>query len=377
MAESSPQTRTNLDRWVFARIDEIHAAALRWRDELVVAAEKPDTAEAVATQLVRMPQIKARLTAALEQLQKLRAAAPLELKDDAADNMQAEEDEWIAGSVIDLQLIWEKITNAWPPNPKKPAEAVAKMKQCADYLDEIVFICKQRTLTPDIRDMLQNVEVGCELDLEFVFGADLPKNPEKRKLLILELAQEREVLGSALVDSERGVIYRLPPEGKRWKSYWFPPLLVLAIAAIIAVLPLGHRFFDAWPFVPEQRNTLICNYVLWILGAFAHVLIQVLRQQRTPTMPAFAVSDNWLAWLTVKQRSIRAGILWISLGFILLSVAWHNPDWKTMLLAGYSSDSLTDLFVQRFETASDTVKKSVTASNTSKSESSTADSAPA
>jgi hypothetical protein len=360
-----PETRSILDSWVFARIDEIHAAASRWRDELFAAAESLDTAQSVAAQLVRRPQIEATLKCAFAELRTLRTSLPLT----STDAGKVSQDEWLAGNLTDFELIWGKIKNEWLPDPAKPAEAIAKMKKCADYLDEMVFICKEMTLTPAINDMLENVEVGHELDLEFVFGPELPKNPDLRKRLILGLAQERDVLTSALVDPVRGVIYRLPPAKGRWRRYLSAPLLVLFFFGVLAALPYGQRLYSTWPFGPEQRYQLITNYMLWIFGAFAHVLIQTLRQSRASTVPAFAVMDNWALWINIKQLSICLGIVWISIGFFLLSYLSHDLDWKTMLFAGYSADSLTDLFVQRFELAADTAKKTIIAGITPESQS--------
>jgi hypothetical protein len=352
----SISSRTVLDRWVFARIKEIHSAAMRWRDELTAAVESPDIAQAVAAQRVRLLQIDAVIVRAIEDLQQLRSPQPLT---EETDNQRVGEDEWVAANLTDFELLWRRICDALPQDATVPARAIAKMKECAQYLDEIVFICNQLCLTPSINDYLENVEIGHELDLEFAFGPDFPRNPEMRKRLILEVAQERAVLNSALVDSVRGVVYRLAPKNERWKSFWPAPLLVLLVTVLVALLPYLHQFFEAWPFSPDQRNTLIGNYVLWIVGAFSHVLIQALRQMRAPTVPAFAVMDNWLIWLNVKQRSICAGVLWISVGYFLMIFLSKSLDWKTMLLAGYSSDSLTDLFVQRFELAAATTMKSL------------------
>lgn len=349
-----------MDSWVLARFDEIHAAASRWRDELIAAAESLDTAQSVAAQLVRRPQVEAILTSVFAKLRTLQTSLPLTPTD--ADKVN--EDYWLAGGLTELELIWQIIKNEWPPDPTKPAQAIAKMKACADCLDEMAFICKGRTLTPNINDILENVEVGCELDLEFVFGPELPRNRDLRKRLILGLAQERNVLKSALVDPLRGVIYRLPPDKGRWRRYLPSPVLLLFFIAVLFALPYGQQLASTWPFGPEQRYQLITNYMFWIVGAFAHVLIQTLRQSRASTVPAFAVADNWALWIDIKQRSICVGIVWISIGFLFLSCLSHGLDWKTMLFAGYSADSLTDLFVQRFELAADTAKKTLIASIT-------------
>src|SRR5579863_8105096 len=260
--------RTTLDRWVFARVDEVHSAALRWRDELSAAAGDPNAAQTIAGQNLRVPQVEAVIMRAITDLETLRSAQlPTDL-----DSDRVSEDEWIAGTIADFELIWEKIRNSWPLDAAKPAEAIAAMQTCGRYLDEIVFICCQLRLTPKINDILDNVETGHVLDLGFVFGPDFPNNPERRKRLILEVAQEREVLNSALVDASSGVIYRVAPAGQRWKSYLWTPLLLLAVAGILAALPLGKGLYADWPIDAGLQGKLLSGYLLWIIGAFAHVL---------------------------------------------------------------------------------------------------------
>jgi hypothetical protein len=356
--------RTTLDRWVFARLDEVHNAALRWRDELSAAAGDPNTAQAVTVQNLRMPQVEAVIIRAITDLKALRSD---QLPTDV-DSARVGEDEWIAGTIADLELIWEKIRNSWQLDAASPAQAIATMQTCGRYLDEIVFICCQLRLTPKINDILDNVETGHVLDLGFVFGPELPNDPERRKRLILEVAQERQVLNSALVDVSSAVIYRLAPAGQRWKSYLPTPLLLLAMFGILATLPLAKRLYADWPIGPGEQGTLLSGYAVWIIGAFAHVLIEVLKQVRSPAEPAFAVMDDWPVWFQLKQQAIFMGALWISLGFVLIvfsafiSGRLDLLDWKTLLLAGYSSDSVTELFVQRFESTAATVKDAIAGS---------------
>jgi hypothetical protein len=355
---SETPERSPLDRWVFARLDEIHSAALRWRDELSAAAADSNITQSVAVENTRMPQVKAVIDKAMEAIRTLRSSQP---PGNVADPRVAE-DEWIAGVAIDIELIWQKIENAWRLDATKPTEAIATMKSCAQYLDELVFICMQRRLAPEINDVLANVETGHQLDLDFVFGADFPQDAEKRKRLILEVAQERDVLDSALVDASQGVVYRLASAGQRWKSYLATPALLLAMVIILGLLPLVKHVYSDWPFDAGKRTLLIAGYLLWMVGTFVHGLIEALRQIRSSTVPAFAAIDNWSIWLQIKQKAIFMGTLWVSLGFLLVAFLWKDlnlSDWRTLLLAGYSSDSLTELFVQRFESAASKVKDQI------------------
>jgi hypothetical protein len=61
--------------------------------------------------------------------------------------------------------------------------------------------------------------------------------------------------------------------------------------------------------------------------------------------------DDWIMWLHVRETSVRYSILWICLGFILLTAMVPDMDWRGAFVAGYSIDSITDLFLSRFEGA--------------------------
>lgn len=292
------------------------------------------------------------------------------------DEGSVKEHEWGATILTDLDLIWKQVGNTWPPDRTKPEQGLRILSGCADLLDEMIYICTSTLLTPEINDVLSNLEVGQPLDVNFKFGDTFPRNAERQHRLLLEVAQERAVIANGIVDYDHGVIYRVDPPSKRWKSYFKPPVLLLALFVFIALLPWVGRFVDSWPLKPEMRMPLITGYAMWTIGAFLHVLIGALRQQRSPTAPAFAVMDNWLLWVHIKQRAILYGIIWISLGYILLIFLMRNLDWKAALFAGYSADSLTELFVERFEGLSSVAVKAIV-ENAAPKPAATASSSPA
>ena len=78
-------------------------------------------------------------------------------------------------------------------------------------------------------------------------------------------------------------------------------------------------------------------------------MIDALKQKRAQTKPTFAAMDNWILWLHVHEMPMLYSILWADLGFILLTAMVPNLDWKLAFAAGYSIDSITDLFVGRLE----------------------------
>jgi hypothetical protein len=340
--------RSQLDRRVFARIDEIHAAVLQWRDELQGGAGDSDTPGAVRKQVIRAPQIDQIVTGNLAALRASCRAETLEC---------AQEDEWAAGSLTKLELIWKAAMNVWPPDPATPVVAAATLRSVAASMDQMVYICAGLRIAPRINDTLKNLDPGQPLDVEFEFGTEFPRDPELRKRLLLEVAQERNVLQSGLVDVGSGVVYRLREQSDRWKSYVWPLALVLFGGGLVAVLP---RLTAAIPSLQvEPAEKLLAGYGAWVAGAFLHLLIQALRQSRTPSTPAFAAMDDWLTWMCVKERAILSGTVWVILGYLFAAFLPIGKDPATMLFAGYSADSMTDVFVQRFEATVAAVSKTI------------------
>ena len=59
--------------------------------------------------------------------------------------------------------------------------------------------------------------------------------------------------------------------------------------------------------------------------------------------------DDELLWVHVREKPVLYSILWADLGFILLTAMIPDLDWRGAFAAGYSIDSITDLFLSRFE----------------------------
>ena len=342
---SGPQpadyVRTDNDRRIFADLNEISTAVHKWQDELTAILDAPPpTADGlqsvIGEQLKRKPQIEAFVRAGLDSI---RAVFEQDLR----------EHEWGAAVLVDLDLGWQDVLNHWTLDAQKPERALETLRLIRDKLDGIIFTCLANTLTPDINDRLRNLDVGQPLDLEFAYGKDFPRDPAMRKRLILEVAQERRVIASGLLDTDRGLIYRVAPTPKeRRRCLWHVSGLILLGIALVAAACVIGRVVPNWPIKPFQF-ALLANYVFLLLGAGGHLLIDGLKQKRAQTKPAFTAMDDWMLWLHVHEMPVIYGILWADLGFLLLTFMSPGMNWKAAFAAGYSIDSITDLFLARFE----------------------------
>lgn len=334
--------RTPDDRRIFASLKEINTAAHTWQAELSAVLDAPPATQAelqavVAEQAKRKPQIDAVVDANLTAIRNIFAA-------------NVNEHEWGADVLIRLDLLWKNLGNSWPPDPASAASALASLKTARDTLDDIIYNCTAVLLSPDINDRLMNLEIGQALDLNAVYGDGFPRDPAKCKLLLNELAQEQAVIQCGILDPDAEVIYRVAKtKGEQHKSVWRLAGWLLGGAALTALASLPAKLIQGWPISSMDLPKLLANYVFIFVGAGGHLAIDALKEQRSRSKAAFRAMDDWLLWLHVHERQVLFSILWADLGFILLSAMPSGMDWRGAFAAGYSIDSITDLFLNRFE----------------------------
>lgn len=340
--QDQPPERSDNDRAIFAGLRAIHASAHKWQIELnAILDAPPGTPEGkqsmIGEQLKRKPQIEAVVSQNLTSIRNI-------------FDQDVKEREWGAAILVELDLGWKDIENHWSLDPAKSESALDVIRSVRDKLDEIIFTCLSNTLTPDINDRLPNLEIGQPLDVEFVYGDDFPRNPNLRKRLVLGVAQEQAVIPSGIFDADSGLIYRIAPTPKeRRKSVWHTAGLIVVGSLLAVAAAFAGLWLPSWPIQPSQWSKLLSNYVFLFIGAGGHLLIDALKQKRAQTKPSFAAMDDWLLWVHVREKPVLYSILWADLGFILLTAMIPDLDWRGAFAAGYSIDSITDLFLSRFE----------------------------
>lgn len=74
-----------------------------------------------------------------------------------------------------------------------------------------------------------------------------------------------------------------------------------------------------------------------------------LKAAQAQTRPSFQALNDWVLWVHVQESQVRNGIFEVFLGFILLAFGVPKLDWSSAFFAGYSIDSVTELFLERFQ----------------------------
>ncbi len=269
--------------------------------------------------------------------------------------LDVSEFEWCADNITTIELTWLHAKDLWPAEGADFGDIEQALKQIDAELDQIVYQCASLSLSPRVNDTLCNLRTGQPLDLEFEFGAEFPKDRELRKRLVQELAQESAVIDCGIVDVDQGVIYKVAASRREQKrSAWRLVVWLLLGFGIPVLLGFGDRVLAGWPLKFADLERLLVDYVLILIGSGAHFAVEALKTARAKTRPSFQALNDWVLWLHVRETQIRNGILYLFAGYTLLVFGVPKLDWASAFFAGYSIDSLTELFLDRFQTIAKT-----------------------
>ncbi|MGA2571469.1 MAG: hypothetical protein ABSF23_13200 [Terracidiphilus sp.] len=338
--------RTDNDRWTFGHLRSIGSACQHLQERIEDALQdlRPMPAAQRSAYIARI------LNMSL--LNSVEPTIATELKAiDTLFSVDVTEFEWAAAEVTSIRLRWEQIKASFALAVAASNAQEEAFKDIVNYLDNIVYYCISLTLSPWINDVLKNLRVGQPLDVEFEFGKQFPKNPTLRKELILEIAQESSVIEGGVVDLEHGVIYKASPTrmGQLLSAWRILGFLILG-GLLTCGLAFARKLIPDWPFAASDLHVLLVNYLLILLGSGAHLAVAALQTSRKQTRPSFQALNDWVLWIHVREAQIFKGIAFIWLGFLLLSFSIHNLSWIAAFFGGYSIDSVTELFLGRFET---------------------------
>lgn len=353
--------RTKNDRLSFGLLREIRAAAQHLQktfEETLDLAEKLDASG-------RKALIARKLGAELLARINLPISRNLEVFEAlfTEDFLQYE---WGSDDIEIIRLNWQQVLDSWPNPALTFDEQRQLIKEAQLCLDRIIYKCGSLSLSPRMNDTLENLRVGQPLDWEFVFGSELPRDPELRSRLLLELAQEGGVLDGAVVDCQQGVIFKVARsrEEQRQSAYKLVAVVVLAGALVPLILEWAGALTNQVPFNLAALPRLYMLYVVVFLGAGAHVAIDAVKVARAQTRPDFKAMNDWILWLHVHYIPILWGLLWVLLGYVLLIFAMPKLELPSAFFAGYSIDSITGLFLARFESTVKTKTQALTVGTT-------------
>ncbi|HWB87310.1 MAG TPA: hypothetical protein VG675_24420 [Bryobacteraceae bacterium] len=275
--------------------------------------------------------------------------------------------EWCSDSVTAIGLTWARVKDRWPAADTPFEESQQRLGFIAADLDVIVFRCAELTLSPRINETLENLRVGQPLDFEFEFGDELPVGAELRKRLLLELAQEAKAIQNGVIDVSQEVIYKAAASRNAQRRSVFELVALIVCGGLVIPLLVMPWIFQIMQ-QPDGRIWnisanlhFVVNYVLIFIGSGIHLLIEAVKSQRAESKPSFQAMNDWVLWLHVREMPVFWGIVYIWIGYVLLSAGIPGLSPQTAFFAGYSIDSITEVFLDRFQTAAKAQAAALTA----------------
>lgn len=271
--------------------------------------------------------------------------------------------DWCGDEVTEIENYWDRILASWPTDSQAAEDALRRIGVLDDYLDQIIYHCEALTIPSRLNVFLNNLRVGQPLDFHRTFDDELPKKTQRQRVLD-DLARQPGVV-EGVVDAPNGLIYRIAPAAWRRR---ISPLMVIGVglAGFLVVwlfTGLGAWFqLDRWPAQPSQFPAFAVGYLFLTFGSLAHLGVNALKQSRAETNRSFVALEDWVLWLHVRETSIIWGIVYLWLGFLIVAWALPGTNWQTFFFAGYSIDSIVNLFLERFQKLTSTKSGEIQAS---------------
>lgn len=335
-----------------AKVDDVRATSEEMRDALIDvldAAERGEVplrqaVETAATKknMLKADDVKADFAALLAPIPKERARVRQHATKLISDIRQAQ-DHW--------------------PTTENLTEAPASAELALEELQDIALQAAYMVLSRRIVARLRKSNTADSLVFWDEYKDELATREQGDEVLQWLATLPRS--SGILVDAEEGVVYKMPPLKARWAlglmGLWALPFSILAVAAVSW---LGDWLItsDDWPL--SDTGDVIRLYVCVLIGSALHFLVSLAKNIDFDGELAVTKAGPKLAWLSLRWGSILALYLPPLVTAIALGLTDLRPDdfegFATLVLAGYSADSLAPVFLSRLGKSADRASKALT-----------------
>lgn len=251
----------------------------------------------------------------------------------------------ISGHSDTVQAIkdkWNLITSIFGNYATDNKKNVDLLKKCVQYLEDEIYLCNIITVPDRVRDHLETLKSGYSLNFDEEFKDEFCSK-EQSKEMLKYLARHPAFIDD-IIDESQGLILKVEPKRERWKGYL---RIVGTFLLGIGVIAWFFNSFAGQSYAVKDINL----YLVFFSGALFHIAIDAIKSTKSSTGIQFKSVDDWSRWINIKELSIIFGIFLLDLTFIglVVTISKNELDRLTLVAAGYSFDSMGELFSNRFE----------------------------
>jgi len=281
--------------------------------------------------------------------------------------------QWMGDDIKIIENKWERFNRFYPDfkNGKNDAILIG-IRKCSGFLSDIVYQCSFKSIPERLKQHLLTVSNGQALDFYETFEDEVSSKDQATKILqyianhpkalyYKSDKPDKPAYQLGIADSAKGLVYRIGSNSEKMRS--LGKIILWCIAALVGsyiVLILYSRSVSSSTLsgvLPLGQIAIL--FVVMLGGAAAHIAIDMLKESRTAKPEQLLAINDLVLWIHIKEAVMKSGILILFLGFLILMVTVPSINAETMFVAGYSVDSLGDLFIARFESVMDTKGKAL------------------
>jgi hypothetical protein len=272
--------------------------------------------------------------------------------------------QWMGDDIKIIENKWERFNCFYPDfNNDKNDVIIIGIRKCSVYLSDIVYQCSFKSIPERLMQHLKTVANGQALDFYETFKDEVCSEEQAKKIIEF-LANHPNSLqcdqkthkGSkgalcGVIDPALGLVYKIGTADQIRMSAI--KILFWSIVALIGSY-LILNFYKSSAISSMGENTSFGNisalFIVMLGGAAAHIAIGMLKETRSAKPQQRLAIDDLMLWIHIKESSMISGLMILVLGFLIMMVTYPSIKTEVIFVAGYSIDSLGDLFIARFET---------------------------
>lgn len=231
---------------------------------------------------------------------------------------------------------------------------VPEIREVIELLDKMMFSLARVTIPPRVNDWLDTSIPSYYLPFDDAFEDELPRSDHRFEIL-KDLAIAPREVPHGLVSPHERIIYR--HSGVWWKRWGIIGILAVIVWSISAALLYGNiplwRFGEIpIPLLPKppagDASLYLVPWTMVLAGIFVHIIVDANKRSLAAGRPPLFSLYFFPRWVEALSGVIvfKVVVSIITLAALFLFEA-PGVAAGTAFLAGYSSDSVIDLFTKK------------------------------